>query len=121
MAQTSRITVLQPQGSTHNHRDQLARKRRPDTYGALVERRPPLLSNASGPAGRLYEYEADVGLEQTGHAVARCMPGMRVSYPRLTDGICFGTFRPIPQGADDVASLPFCRRGGKLRPCQNHL
>jgi len=45
-----------------DHRDQLARKRRPDTYGLLVERHPPLLEGATGPDGRLYEYEAEVGL-----------------------------------------------------------
>lgn len=49
---------------THDHRDQLARKRRPDTYGVLVERRPPLLKGATGPEGRLYEYPVEVGLDQ---------------------------------------------------------
>jgi predicted amidohydrolase len=46
----------------HDHRDQLTRKRRPDTYGVLAERRPPLLEAAHGPEGRLYEYREDVGL-----------------------------------------------------------
>jgi predicted amidohydrolase len=45
-----------------DHRDQLARKRRPETYRLLVEPRPPLLDGATGPDGRLYEYEAEVGL-----------------------------------------------------------
>jgi len=46
-----------------DHRDQLARKRRPDTYGVLTQSRPPLLATAKGPEGRLYEYSAGVGLE----------------------------------------------------------
>ncbi len=49
-------------GRSHNHRDQLARKRRPDTYGLLVAPRPPLLRRSKGPEGRLYEYGEEVGL-----------------------------------------------------------
>jgi len=45
-----------------DHRDQLARKRRPNTYALLTQHRPPLLEGASGPEGRLYEYEPSVGL-----------------------------------------------------------
>jgi len=45
-----------------DHRDQLARKRRPDTYRVLVGSRPPLLATAEGPEGRLYEYREGVGL-----------------------------------------------------------
>ena len=51
------------EGLAHDHRDQLARKRRPDTYGALVEQRPRALEGAAGSAGRLYEYPPEVGLE----------------------------------------------------------
>jgi predicted amidohydrolase len=47
----------------HNHRDQLARKRRPDTYGPLTQSCPPMLAGCERPAGRLYEYPAEVGLE----------------------------------------------------------
>ncbi len=47
----------------HDHRDQLARKRRPDTYWPLVKSRPPYLKDAKGADGRLYEYVAEVGLE----------------------------------------------------------
>ena len=50
------------EGMCHDHRDQLARKRRPDTYGVLVEGRPPYLAEARGPEGRLYEYGAEVGI-----------------------------------------------------------
>ncbi|NLC58672.1 MAG: carbon-nitrogen hydrolase family protein [Armatimonadetes bacterium] len=46
----------------HDHRDQLARKRRPDTYGVLTALHPPCLADAVGPQGRLYEYPAEVGL-----------------------------------------------------------
>lgn len=47
----------------HDHRLQLACKRRPDTYGLLVDRRPPLLGRAEPHSGRIYRYAEDVGLE----------------------------------------------------------
>lgn len=50
------------QAATHDHRDQLARKRRPDTYNVLIKPRPPCLAGARGPEGRLYEYLPEVGL-----------------------------------------------------------
>ena len=46
----------------HDHREQLARKRRPDTYGILTDPQPPLLHGGAGPNGRLYEYPPKIGL-----------------------------------------------------------
>ncbi len=48
---------------SHDHRDQLLRKRRPDLYGVLSEPRPPVLQKREYLSGRLYEYTAEVGLE----------------------------------------------------------
>lgn len=47
----------------HDHRIALVCKRRPDTYGPLVDHNPPLICNAERPAGRRYEYAAEVGLQ----------------------------------------------------------
>ncbi|MDH7570416.1 MAG: carbon-nitrogen hydrolase family protein [Armatimonadota bacterium] len=48
---------------THDHREHLLRKRRPDTYGVLVETRPPALARGDEPAAHpLYEYPQEVGL-----------------------------------------------------------
>jgi predicted amidohydrolase len=46
----------------HDHRDQLTRKRRPDTYGVLTEPCPPLLDGCERPNDRLYEYPPEIGL-----------------------------------------------------------
>ncbi len=48
--------------AVHDHRDHLARKRRPDTYGVLADRRPACLTQAEGPEGALYVYDEAVGL-----------------------------------------------------------
>lgn len=47
----------------HDHRDQLTRKRRPDTYGILTQPCPPVLDGCERPNARLYEYPPEVGLE----------------------------------------------------------
>lgn len=49
--------------ASHCHRDQLTRKRRPDTYGVLTTMTPPVLEGCERPNGRLYEYREEVGLE----------------------------------------------------------
>ena len=46
-----------------DHRERLARKRRPDTYGLLTERVPPLLAAKTEPGEPFYEYVRDVGLD----------------------------------------------------------
>lgn len=47
----------------HDHRDHLARKRRPDTYGPLADCRPACLAQASQADGAVYVYKEEVGLE----------------------------------------------------------
>jgi len=46
-----------------DHRQALARKRRPDTYGVLGQARPPLVRNGTARCGRVYEYQEEVGLD----------------------------------------------------------
>lgn len=59
-----RAPRLQKWGETvHDHQDQLARKRRPDTYQVLTQSCPPALKKCERPEGRLYEYPPEVGLE----------------------------------------------------------
>jgi predicted amidohydrolase len=48
--------------AVHDHREQLARKRRPDTYGVLVQSCPPCLEGVPAAGGRRYEYPDEVGL-----------------------------------------------------------
>lgn len=74
----SRLTALRPRSplpliarlaeqdwgvGQHDHGDQLARKRRPDTYGLLTQSCPPVLEGCERPNQRLYEYPPEVGLE----------------------------------------------------------
>ncbi|MBN1344602.1 MAG: NUDIX domain-containing protein [Phycisphaerae bacterium] len=45
-----------------NARDTFPRKRRPDTYGVIVEKQPPAFPKGKHKWGRYYLYEPDVGL-----------------------------------------------------------
>jgi hypothetical protein len=46
----------------YDHQQKLMSKRRPDTYGVLVETCPPALTGVPEEHGRLYDYEERIGL-----------------------------------------------------------
>jgi hypothetical protein len=46
----------------YDHQQKLRSKRRPDTYGVLLEHTPPGLTGVPEPHGRLYDYDEELGL-----------------------------------------------------------